>query len=221
MMDTNDISKEPLNILFNPDTISKKNVWDIDLAEILNMLSMLLEKKENKDLQVAGIAALSSSLIYKMKVDSIFALQAEAMAKKPPPQRVHMDIQTIPMPYRHQSTYAVSVDDLLTLLQNLVVSMANPRNHRSGAPKTTIEPAFDIEDHLLSLEKIIGRYQDLILLKIKDNDRVSLYDIVTGLDSLDSIRCFFAALFLARDRQVELEQNGEDIMIMLPTNDIQ
>lgn len=215
MMDTNDISKEPINILFNPDTVSKKNVWDIDLTEILNLLSIMLEKKANKDLQVAGIAALSSSLIYKMKVDSIFALQAEAMAKKPPPQRTHMDIQTIPMPYRHQSTYAVSVDDLLTLLQNLVVSMANPKNRRATGPNTAAEPVFDIEDHLLSLEKIIGRYQDLILLKIRDNGRASLHDIVSELSSLDSIRCFFAALFLARDRQVELEQNGEDIIITM------
>lgn len=212
-----DISKEPLNVLFNTSTISKKDVWSIDLTEILSLLADMLERNDNRDLRVAGIAALSSSLIYKMKVDSIFALQAEAMAKKPPPRRVHMDIQTIPMPYRHQSTYAVSVDDLVTLLQNLVVSMANPRNRRTGGPKTTIEPAFDITDHLLSLEKIIGRYQDLILKKIKDSGRVSLYDIISGLNSLDAIRCFFAALFLARDRQVDLEQDGKDIIITIPT----
>lgn len=214
MINTNDISKEPINILFNPDTVSKKNVWDIDLAGILNLLSVMLEKNPNKDLQIAGIAALSSSLIYKMKVDSIFALQAEAMAKRSPTQRVHLDIQTLPMPYRHQSTYAVSVDDLLTLLQNLVVSMANPKSHRSVRASTADEPVFDMESHLLSLEKIIGRYQDLILLKIKDNGYASLHNIVSGLDSLDSIRCFFAALFLARDQQVELEQDGEDIIII-------
>ena len=214
MINTNDISKEPINILFNPDTVSKKNVWGIDLAGILNLLSVMLEKNPNKDLQIAGIAALSSSLIYKMKVDSIFALQAEAMAKRPPTQRVHLDIQTVPMPYRHQSTYAVSVDDLLTLLQNLVVSMANPKSHRSVRASTADEPVFDMESHLLSLEKIIGRYQDLILLKIKDNGYASLHNIVLGLDSLDSIRCFFAALFLARDQQVELEQDGEDIIIV-------
>ncbi|MYG33686.1 MAG: chromosome segregation protein ScpA [Cenarchaeum sp. SB0677_bin_16] len=214
MIKTNDISKEPKNILINPDNETKKNVWGIDLAGILNLLSVMLEKNPNKDLQIAGIAALSSSLIYKMKVDSIFALQAEAMAKRPPTQRVHLDIQTVPMPYRHQSTYAVSVDDLLTLLQNLVVSMANPKSHRSVRASTADEPVFDMESHLLSLEKIIGRYQDLILLKIKDNGYASLHNIVLGLDSLDSIRCFFAALFLARDQQVELEQDGEDIIIV-------
>jgi len=35
------------------------------------------------------------------------------------------------------------------------------------------------------------------------------------LDSLDSIRCFFAVLFLARDQKVELEQIDDDIQVTL------
>ncbi len=42
-----------------------------------------------------------------------------------------------------------------------------------------------------------------------------LKDIVTDLDTIDSIRCFFAALFLARDQKVELEQIEDDIKITL------
>ena len=39
--------------------------------------------------------------------------------------------------------------------------------------------------------------------------------IVADLDSLDSIRCFFAILFLARDQKVELEQTDDDIQVTL------
>ena len=42
-----------------------------------------------------------------------------------------------------------------------------------------------------------------------------LQEIVTDLGSLDSVRCFFAALFLARDQKVELEQKDDDILITL------
>jgi segregation and condensation protein A len=35
------------------------------------------------------------------------------------------------------------------------------------------------------------------------------------LDQVDSIRCFFAALFLARDQKVDLEQQDDDIKIIL------
>ena len=77
------LSQEPVNILFDPSSISKKDVWEIDLIQILEILIKILEKTGKKDLRVAGMAALSSSLIYRMKVESIFALQKAAMEKKP------------------------------------------------------------------------------------------------------------------------------------------
>ena len=69
------ISKIPINVLFDPEGIKKKNVWDIDLVNILSLLLEILEKADKKDLRIAGMAALSSSLIYRLKVESIFALQ--------------------------------------------------------------------------------------------------------------------------------------------------
>jgi segregation and condensation protein A len=97
-----------VSILFNPSSVVKKDVWDINLIEILNLLIRILEKAEKKDLRVAGMAALSSSLIYRMKVESIFALQKAAMEKKPIRQRTDVDIELIDIPYRQDSTYPVS-----------------------------------------------------------------------------------------------------------------
>ena len=42
-----------------------------------------------------------------------------------------------------------------------------------------------------------------------------LQEIIVDLDQVDSIRCFFAALFLARDQKVDLEQPNDDIKIIL------
>ena len=42
-----------------------------------------------------------------------------------------------------------------------------------------------------------------------------LKDIVSDLDTIDSIRCFFAILFLARDQKVDLEQIEDNIKITL------
>ena len=109
----NSIAQEPINVLFDPKAVVKKDVWEIDLIQILNLLAKILEKTGRKDLKVAGMAALSSSLIYRMKVESIFALQKAAMEKKPSFQRTDVDIELIDIPYRHESTYPVSLDDLL------------------------------------------------------------------------------------------------------------
>ncbi len=211
----NSISQEPINILFDPKAVVKKDVWDIDLIQILNLLAKILEKTGRKDLKVAGMAALSSSLIYRMKVESIFALQKAAMDKKPSFQRTDVDIELIDIPYRHESTYPVSLDDLLGLLQNLIGTIANPQSRRNS--KLDIEPieAPDFQEFFISLESIIGKYEDLIMKKISSTGFGLLQDIIAELDQVDSIRCFFAALFLARDQKVDLEQQNEDIKIIL------
>jgi len=208
------ISQAPVNILFNPASIAKKDVWDIDLIQILDLLIKILEKSGKKDLRVAGMAALSSSLIYRMKVESIFALQRAAMEKKSNRQRTDVDIELIDIPYRHESTYPVSLDDLLGLLQNLIGTIANPQSRRN---KLEIEPieAPNFQEYFISLENIIGKYEDLIIRKISNAGYGMLQDIIKDLDEIDSIRCFFAILFLARDEKVELEQMDGDIKIIL------
>ena len=209
------ISQDPVNILFNPSAISKKDVWEIDLIEILNILIKILEQTGKKDLRVSGMAALSSSLIYRMKVESIFALQKAAMEKKPMRQRTDVDIELIDIPYRHESTYPVSLDDLLGLLQNLIGTIANPQSRRNK--QFEIEPieAPDFQEYFTSLENIIGKYEDLVMNKISKTGFGFLQDIIAELDQMDSIRCFFAALFLARDQKVDLEQQNDDIKIIL------
>ncbi|QUC63968.1 chromosome segregation protein ScpA [Nitrosopumilus sp. K4] len=209
------ISTAPVNILFDPKSAAKKDVWEIDLIQILNLLIRILEKSGKKDLRVAGMAALSSSLIYRMKVESIFALQKAAMEKKPIRQRTDIDIDLIDIPYRHESTYPVSLDDLLGLLQNLIGSIANPQSRRSRSVEIEpIEPP-NFQEYFISLESIIGKYEDLIIKKITAQGWGLLQDIIKDLDEVDSIRCFFAALFLARDEKADLEQVEDDIKITL------
>ena len=209
----NSISQEPVNILFSPSSVVKKDVWEINLIHILNLLIKILEKSGKKDLKVAGMAALSSSLIYRMKVESIFALQKAAMEKKSMRQRTDVDIDLIDIPYRHESTYPVSLDDLLGLLQNLIGSIANPQSRRNR--QVEIEPieAPDFQEYFISLESIIGKYEDLVMRKISSTGFGLLQDIILDLDEVDSIRCFFAILFLARDQKVDLEQIEDDIKI--------
>ena len=209
------ISQDPVNILFNPSVIQKKDVWSINLIEILKLLIKILEETGKKDLKVAGMAALSSSLIYRMKVESIFALQKAAMEKKPLINRRDVDIDILDIPYRHESTYSVSLDELLDLLENLIGSIANPRSRRNRQLEfDAIQPP-DFKEYFVSFEDDVAKYESLIIRKIRGTGSGLLKQIVADLDSLDSIRCFFAVLFLARDQKVELEQTDDDIQVTL------
>jgi len=208
------ISQPPINVLFNPIDISKKDVWTIDIIQILETLVKLLNQTGKKDYRVAGIAALSSAMIHRMKVESIFALQKAAMEKRPLSQREDIDIDLINMPYRHESTYPVTLDELLNVLENLIGSIANPRSSRRQMQFEPVEVP-DFNDYFISLEKIIGQYEELIVNKIRPTGSGSFRTIVSGLELIDVIRCFFAILFLARDSKVDLEQTENDIMISL------
>ena len=202
-------------ILFDPEGVKKKDIWEIDLIQILTMLIKVLEKADKKDLRVAGMAALSSSLIYRMKVENIFALQKAAMENKPIKQRSDIDIQMLDIPYRHESTYPVSLDELLDLLENLIGTIANPRERRSNQLKFDPVEAPDFKKYFNNLENIIGEYQDLILRKLKPDGTALLASITKDLDTTDSIRCFFAILFLARDEKIDLLQVDDDIKVTL------
>ena len=210
-----EISKIPINILFDPEGVKKKDIWEIDLIQILTMLIKVLEKADKKDLRVAGMAALSSSLIYRMKVENIFALQKAAMENKPIKQRTDIDIQMLDIPYRHESTYPVSLDELLDLLENLIGTIANPRERRSNQLKFDPVEAPDFKKYFNNLENIIGEYQDLILRKLEPDGTALLASITKDLDTTDSIRCFFAILFLARDEKIDLLQVDDDIKVTL------
>ncbi len=216
----NSISQEPVNILFSPSSVIKKDVWEIDLIKILDLLVKILEKTGKKDLKVAGMAALSSSLIYRMKVESIFALQKAAMEKKPMYQRTDVDIELIDIPYRHESTYPVSLDDLLGLLQNLIGTIANPQSRRNKSLEIDPIAPPDFQEFFISLESIIGKYEDLIIKKISAAGFGLLQDVIADLDQVDSIRCFFAALFLARDQKVDLQQAEDDIKIIIVNDEL-
>ena len=210
-----EISKVPINILFDPEGVKKKDIWEVDLIQILSILIKVLEKADKKDLRVAGMAALSSSLIYRMKVENIFALQKAAMENKPMRQRSDIDIQMLDIPYRHESTYPVSLDELLDLLENLIGTIANPRERRSNQLKFEPVDPPDFKKYFNNLENIIGEYQDLILKKLEPNGNALLATITKDLNAKDSIRCFFAILFLARDEKVDLMQVDDDITITL------
>ena len=210
-----EISKVPINILFDPEGVKKKDIWEIDLIQILSILIKVLEKADKKDLRVAGMAALSSSLIYRMKVENIFALQKAAMENKPIQRRTDVDIQLLDIPYRHESTYPVSLDELLDLLENLIGTIANPRERRSNQLKFDPVEAPDFKKYFNNLENIIGEYQDLILRKLEPDGTALLASITKDLDTTDSIRCFFAILFLARDEKIDLLQVDDDIKVTL------
>lgn len=212
------IAQPPLNILFNPSLMVRKDVWNIDVALLLETFLRLINVTGNKDLRICGIAAVSSSMIYRLKVESIFALEKIAMQRKglddPNSQQPIPQLNPVELPFRIESTYPVSVEDLLHMLENMIMELANPRPRKK---QLELEPvrSFDFDQFLLKFEQIIQRYEDMILDIASADGMLMFRTLVAKMEPVETARCFIAMLYLAMKGKIELDQqeDSDDVKI--------
>jgi segregation and condensation protein A len=212
------IAQPPLNLLFNPSLLIRKDVWNIDIAQLLDMFLRLLNATGNKDLRICGLAAVSSSMIYRLKVESIFVLEKIAMQKKglndstndqqqlPIPQ-----LNPIELPFRIEPTYPVSVEDLLHMLENMIMELANPRSKRRKQ-ELELEPVetFNFDQYLIKFEQIIQDYENMIYDIVAADGMLMFKTLVNKMESVEIARCFIAMLYLAMKRKIMLDYPQED-----------
>jgi segregation and condensation protein A len=213
-----EIAQPPLNLLFNPSLLIRKDVWNIDIARLLDMFLRLLNATGNKDLRICGLAAVSSSMIYRLKVESIFVLDKIAMQKKglndstndqqqlPIPQ-----LNPIELPFRIEPTYPVSVEDLLHMLENMIMELANPRSKRKKQ-ELELEPVetFNFDQYLIKFEKIIEDYENMIYDIVAADGMLMFKTLVNKMEPVEIARCFIAMLYLAMKRKIMLDYPQED-----------
>jgi segregation and condensation protein A len=211
------ISQPPLDLLFNPSVLSKKDVWEIDLSLLLQMLLKLINNSGKKDLRMCGIAALSSSLIYRLKVESILRLEKISKTKK---GIEIVDIRPIPnlkpleIPFRIEPTYPVTLEELLHVLENMINGLANPRPRRNQLNLESVE-TLNFDEYIVKFEKILQSYEDMIYDIVTADERVEFKNLTLKMNSTEVVRCFIAILYLAMKRKIFLEQDGDEILISL------
>lgn len=214
------ISQPPLDLLFNPAVLSKKDVWDIDVSLLLEMLLKLLNSSGKKDLRMCGIAALSSSLIYRLKVESILRLEKISKIKKGVEV---VDIQPIPnlkpleIPFRIEPTYPVTLEELLHVLENMINGLANPKPRRNQLNLESVE-TFNFDEYLVKFEKILQTYEDMIFDIVTADKCIEFKNLTIKMNSIEIVRCFIAMLYLAMKRKIHVEQKDDEILISLNEN---
>lgn len=213
------IAQPPLNILFNPSAVIRRDIWNVDIVRLLELFLQLINATGNKDLRICGIAAVSSSMIYRLKVESIFLLEKIAMQKKgieDPQQLPIPELNTLDLPFRVESTYPVSVEDLLKVLQNMIMELASPRPRKK---QVELEPVqtFNFDQYLVKFEQIIQGYEDMIFDIVNADGPTMFKALVAKMGPVEVARCFIALLYLAMKGKVDLEQqnDSDDLRISL------
>ena len=214
------IATPPLNLLFNPTFVNRKDIWNINITKLLDMLLKIISRENSRDLRVCGIAALSSAMIHRIKVESIFELEKIAMQHKsleyPTKDDAVPELKPIEIPFRFEPTYPVSLTDLLLVLENMISELTNPRQKKKQIDLET-NTAFDFNQYLIKLEEIMKQYQDRILDSLKTKGSRFFKELIVGLQPIDIVRTFIAILYLGMSDIIDVKQIEEidDIKLVL------
>jgi|YelNatPaOPRAMG01_1025707.scaffolds.fasta_scaffold01236_20 segregation and condensation protein A len=203
------LTKFPLKLLVDVESISKKRVWDVNISELLNQFISLYSDYK-RDLRLYGTVALSSSIIYKMQVESFFLFEKQTLR---PFEGGEISLPTIiDVPYRHE-VYSTSVEDLIIALERIISSspLKRMKKEETLVPVASLELPTD--PFLMNINELIKEFKKQLLLLMDENHTISFRKLVEGLPLIEVVRNFLLTLFVAQEEFVDLIQKDNDIII--------
>jgi segregation and condensation protein A len=212
------LATPPLNLLFNTSLLGKQNVWEINISTLLELLLKIINSSGKKDLRICGIAAWSSTLIYRLKVESIFHLEKLSLEKKNFASSTEKEIPLLKLldfPFRLSSTYPLSLEDLLNVLENIISSLHNPNLKRRNPIELEPVEIFDFDHYLVKFEKILEEKEEFIMHSLRFTETILFSKFIEKLERLEIARIFIALLHLAMKGKIDIVQidDSSDIEI--------
>ena len=209
------LSRPPLNLLLNPEGNKISKPWEVDLERLLTMFLELISKSDFLDLRLCGSAALSSALIYRLKVETLFLLDKLKSARM---QRIDISGEVpliLDMPFR-QEIYSTSIEDLVSTLEGILEDIIRGKRKQQDRTNFLLEPAFTFEpDKFLNkIAELVNEFRVRVLAEIRAHHSFLFSKFASGKDVLETTQYFIFFLFLAMEGTVQLEQTeNDDILI--------
>ncbi len=203
------LTKFPLKLLVDTESIPKRRVWEVNIAELLKQFTTLYSDYK-KDLRLYGTVALSSSIIYKLQVESFFLFEKQA-------SRVfgseELSLPTIiDVPYRHE-VYSTSVDDLIVALERIIFSSPTKRMKREETLVPVASLELPTDPFLMNIGEMLKEFKKKLLSLMDEEHIVSFRRMVEGLPIIEVVRNFLLTLFVAQEEFADLIQKEDDIII--------
>jgi|TARA_B100001971_G_scaffold152809_1_gene142010 segregation and condensation protein A len=206
-----DLSKPPLNILINPTEMKTRKPWEIDLQELLEMFIKIIEQMETPDLRLCGSAALSSALIYRLKVESLFLFEKLKIKRRitdrlDPPQMLEI-------PYRYELS-TTNLDDLVSTLESILDEMISQQIKKPKTSVIEVEPIIEVDIFSVQIQKALKELKRDIGNLLREKKRILFSEYVMNMNTLDRVRTFLLLLFIANDGLIRIIQDEEDMLII-------
>lgn len=208
MPDSSLLSRPPLNVLIDPTLARRKNIWEIDLTELLDMFLKAITTSDNVDLRAAGTAVLSSAAIYRFKVETLFLFeklraQRRLMDSSEPPQ-------LIVMPFRYE-IYSTNIEELFDELGRILqdISVEGPDDGKSVLSLEDLPPP-NFQDYVITIQAILSEYRKILVERLRATGKAMLSELIQGLRPIDAARVFLLILFAANSGEVVVNQEESD-----------
>ncbi len=202
---------DAVKFLLNPDVLKRKKPWDISIHFLLNEFYKFLKSKPLLDYKLSGLALLTSSILYKLKVEHLFYEEKRRVIVKKEVD-ISAPISPLYMPFR-VDIHASDIDELLEAFEALLLEMEREeRKVRPSVIRSYEEfPVFNQESFLKMLRPI----EECILDILDREAEVSFQRLVKDKDVLEVVRYFLVLLYLAQRGRVVLVQRGEDDILIV------
>ena len=205
--------REPWEILFKDTMLEKTSPWSIDLVYLL---TTLLEEMSRVgiDFRIAGTAINSSVLIYLKKAELLLKME-----EPPEPPEEKQDVYVPPpmnLPFRFEFT-TTSISDLISALEAALTDERRRATLKLPVMPAPIPELLDIEAYLLEIEERADTLYERIVGM--GGGPFSIFDLVRGMNLLESVKVFMMLLFLAQMEKIDLEQDEEETDIIITVKD--
>jgi len=172
---------------------------------------MAILKRKQTDLRLCGSVALSSALLYRFKVETIFyfeRLRAERIERprdEPP--------SIIVLPFRYE-LYSTSIDDLVASLETILNEALSQSRQKE---KAKIEPELEVEidQYIFKIEEMVRDFRAKLTRSLRDAGDTLFSKLIDGASALEKAKTFILLLFVATEGIVKLAQEGNDIRITM------
>lgn len=204
------LTKIPLKFLVDSEDISRKKVWGLNVSELLKEFLSIYSIDKSKDLRLYGTVALSSSVIFKMQVESFFVFEKQSSILM---EREELALPSIiEVPYRHES-YSTSVEDLLTALEKIIASASISKSKREETLVPIPSLELPVDPFIMNINETLKGFKKKLLGLMDSSHQISFRKMVKGFSVLEMVRHFILSLFIAQEEFADLSQVDDDIII--------
>lgn len=206
------LSKAPLNLLINPNPARSGKPWEIDIADLLEMFISYALKGDKVDLRLCGAAALSSAVLYRFKVETLFYFERLRTARVPV-KRGELP-RMIVLPFRYE-LYSTSVDDLVFSLERILQDVSDQAVRLKEKSSLTVnEPAVELDRFVVKIQEMVKEFRQRLTNMLMSTGVISFTKLIQGMSLRETARYFILLFFVANDGLVQLEQEDDDIRII-------